>query len=121
MSGERHLRNIDLLKKNLKQNQCPNCKKQYDNASAFCKHKRSCKKKDENEATRTEGCVFDNEADAVTKTPPTSQQTKTHPPEWSDMAPGIMLELLKQNRELHAIVIERYRNSQYAEFPYSMP
>ena len=110
MSGERHLRNIDLLKKNLKQNQCPNCKKQYDNASAFCKHKRSCKKKDENEANRTEAAV-------VTNTPPASPQITTRPPEWSDMAPGIMLELLKQNRELHAIVIEQYRNGQYGKFP----
>jgi len=98
MAGERHLRVIQLLKNNLKKNQCPNCKKQYDSSSAFCKHKRRCVKKVENEDTPSDESDSDNEDDKVSPTPSS--------PVTNSITPELLFNFMKQTMDLQKIMIE---------------
>ena len=98
MSSERHAHTIELLKKNLKQHQCPNCKKQYDNSSAFCKHKRRCIKKNSNEDTHSDESDSDNEDDKVSPTPPS--------PATNAITPELLFNFMKQTMDLQKIMIE---------------
>jgi hypothetical protein len=102
MAGERHLRIIELLKNNLNKNQCPNCKKQYDSSSAFCKHKLTCIKKSANEDTHFDESDSDNEDDKVSPTPAS--------PVTNAITPEIVLELIQQNRDLQKIILEQNKN-----------
>lgn len=102
MSSERHAHTIELLKKNLKQHQCPNCNKQYDNSSAFCKHKRRCIKKSANDDTHSDESDSDNEDDKVSPT--------LASPVTNAITPEIVLELIQQNRDLQKIILEQNKN-----------
>lgn len=102
MAGERHLRIIELLKNNLNKNQCPNCKKQYDSSSAFCKHKRTCLKKSKHEDTHSDDSDSESEDDKST-TPTPSPTTNTFSSE-------IVMELIQQNRDLQKIILEQNKN-----------
>jgi hypothetical protein len=96
------MKTLEATKQNLQPNQCSNCRKVYSSKSSLCKHRRICKEGiDNNEATE-----YYNSDDELDENNESKQENKSF-----NITPELLLEVLKQNKELQNVLIEQNRNA----------
>ena len=107
MSSKKHNNNVMMHNNKLNPNQCKFCKKILSSQSSLWRHKQTCN------ATIDlhEDDDDDNENECSPDTHTQTQQEQTPPPGAFAITPELLLEVLKQNKELQNVLIEQNRNA----------
>jgi len=109
MSSKKHETNVLIVKNKMQPNQCNNCKKIYSSHKNLWRHKRQCKKMGASPLVNI-NIASDDDTDEDEEYCSEIQQEQTPPPGGFAITPELLLEVLKQNKELQNVLIEQHRS-----------
>jgi hypothetical protein len=108
---KKHETNVLIANNKIQPNQCNNCNKIYSSQKNLWRHKKQCKKVADTIDLSEDDDDDDNENECSPDTHTQSQQEQTPPPGAFAITPELLLEVLKQNKELQNVLIEQNRNA----------